>query len=210
MRTRVKICGITNQLDAEHAVSAGADAIGMVFYSQSPRCIELDQAAMIAEKMPAFVTVTALFVNAGEAQVYDVINRVSVQLLQFHGDESPEYCQQFGLPYIKALRIGEEGNGLKGEMLRNKVKEHQNARALLLDAYKKGVPGGTGEKFDWGLIPPLEVPIVLAGGLNASNVAKGIKRVKPYAVDVSGGVEKTPGIKDHTKINEFINALSLS
>lgn len=207
MRTRVKICGITNQQDALNAVQAGADALGLVFYPPSPRYIDIDAAAVIAKNIPAFVTLTALFVNANVEQVRDAIQKVSIQLLQFHGDESPEYCEQFGLPYIKALRVGNIGDGLKGDKLRTAIDDHKNARAILLDAYKKGVPGGTGEQFDWDLIPNIEMPVILAGGLSSANVKRAIEQVKPYAVDVSGGVEKSPGIKDITKIHEFFNEL---
>jgi len=207
MRTRVKICGITRPESAMHAVDAGADAIGMVFYKQSPRYVTTEIASGIARSTPAFVMSVGLFVNADADDVNNVLKHVPLQLLQFHGDEPPDYCEQFGVPYIKALRIGREEGGLNGESLRTLMASHNKARAVLLDTYQKGVPGGTGERFDWDLIPETNQKIILAGGLNPENVTQAITSVRPYAVDVSGGVESAPGLKDAARIRAFLNAV---
>lgn len=199
-RTRIKMCGITRPEDAIHAVAAGADAIGLVFYPPSPRAISAEQAAEIAAVVPAFVTVTALFVNASSEEVQSVLDRARIDLLQFHGDENDDFCRQFNRPYIKAIRV-RQASDLVASCLR-----FPSALALLLDSYKPGVPGGTGETFDWSLIPAqLTKPIILAGGLETDNVAHAIQQVKPYALDVSGGIEAAKGIKDPVKIAAFMN-----
>ena len=198
-RTRVKICGITAVEDAKHVVQSGADAIGLVFYPPSPRHVELRQAADIARSIPAFVTRTALFVNPDPAHVNEVLSQVAIDLLQFHGDESPEFCQQFGRPYIKAIRMR------SGIDLKRVCEEYQQASGLLLDAYVPGVPGGTGEAFNWSMIPDnLALPVILAGGLNADNVKSAIEVARPYAVDVSGGVEQSKGVKSPVKVKTFM------
>jgi len=200
----VKICGITRVEDALTAVAQGADAIGLVFYAPSPRAVSIEQAVAIAEQMPAFVSVVGLFVNAEEHYIKEVTSRVQLDLLQFHGDETPEQCAQYGLPFIKAVRVKSDTN------LVQYAKDYSASRALLLDTYTEGVAGGTGHVFDWGLIPPdLNKPVVLAGGLTAENVAFAIKQVKPYAVDVSGGVEASKGIKDAAKIAAFMQQVYL-
>ena len=199
MRVRVKICGITRIEDALNAVRSGADAIGLVFYEPSPRNVSIEQAIEIANRVPAFVTVVGLFVNAAPEFVRNVISRVKLDLLQFHGDETPQECARYGLPFIKAIRVKSDTN------LVQCAKDFSAARGLLLDAYTEGVAGGTGNVFDWKLIPvDLEKPVILAGGLNAQNVAQAISQVKPYAVDVSGGVEVSKGIKDAAKIAAFM------
>jgi len=204
LRVRVKICGITRVEDALTAVAQGADAIGLVFYAPSPRAVSIEQAATIAKQMPAFVSVVGLFVNAEERFVKEVTSRVQLDLLQFHGDETPEQCAQYGLPFIKAVRVKSDTN------LVQYAKDYSASRALLLDTYTEGVAGGTGHVFDWGLIPPdLNKPVVLAGGLTVENVALAIKQVKPYAVDVSGGVEASKGIKDVAKIAAFMQQVYL-
>ncbi|TFW71703.1 phosphoribosylanthranilate isomerase [Methylotenera oryzisoli] len=204
LRVRVKICGITRVEDALTAVAQGADAIGLVFYAPSPRAVSIEQAVAIAEQMPAFVSVVGLFVNAEEHFIKEVTSRVQLDLLQFHGDETPEQCTQYGLPFIKAVRVKSDTN------LVQYAKDYSASRALLLDTYTEGVAGGTGHVFDWGLIPPdLNKPVVLAGGLTAENVALAIRQVKPYAVDVSGGVEASKGIKDAAKIAAFMQQVYL-
>ncbi|MCW8887142.1 MAG: phosphoribosylanthranilate isomerase [Motiliproteus sp.] len=203
MRTRVKICGITRPEDATAVVDAGADAIGLVFYDPSPRAVTIEQAVAICHAVPAFVTVTALFVNAAEQVVNQVIDRVGVDLLQFHGNEPPDYCQQFSRPYMKALRVK------PGLNISEQAERYQDAKALLLDAYRPGVPGGTGETFDWQLIPEdLSKPVILAGGLTPQNVATAVRQVRPFGVDVSGGVEAAKGIKDSQLVTQFINEVS--
>jgi phosphoribosylanthranilate isomerase len=197
-RTRIKICGITRQEDADAAVAAGADALGFVFYDPSPRNVNMDQAAEIIRNLPAFVTSTALFVNADVAFVQRVIDATGLDLLQFHGDEDVAYCEQFDRPYMKAIRM-KPGVDIQAECER-----YASATAILLDAYRPGVPGGTGESFDWDRIPSgLKKPIVLAGGLEPDNIRRAVKTVRPFAVDVSGGVEASKGIKDKAKIEKF-------
>ncbi|MBE9396217.1 phosphoribosylanthranilate isomerase [Pontibacterium sp. N1Y112] len=197
-RTRIKICGITRQEDADAAVAAGADALGFVFYDPSPRNVNVDQAAEIIRNLPAFVTSTALFVNADVAFVQRVIDSTGLDLLQFHGDEDVAYCEQFDRPYMKAIRM-KPGVDIQAECER-----YASATAILLDAYRPGVPGGTGESFDWDRIPSeLKKPIVLAGGLEPDNIRRAVETVRPFAVDVSGGVEASKGIKDKAKIEKF-------
>jgi len=199
LRVRVKICGITRVEDALNAVEQGADAIGLVFYAPSPRSVSISQAVEIARQIPAFVSVVGLFVNAETSFVNEVISHVKLDLLQFHGDETHEECARYTLPFIKAIRVKTDTN------LVQCASEFSSARALLLDTYTEGVAGGTGRMFDWNLIPAqLARPVILAGGLTADNVAQAIQQVHPYAVDVSGGVEATKGIKDATKIAAFM------
>lgn len=203
VRTRVKICGITRVEDALIAVAQGADAIGLVFYPPSPRYVTPVQAAEIVNALPAFVTVVALFVDASRADVEAVLSQVNIDLIQFHGQESADECRQYGKSYMKAIRVKSDTN------LVQYVIEYSDAKALLLDAYAEGVPGGTGQVFDWTVIPKnLSKPIVLAGGLDAGNVEQAIRQVKPYAVDVSGGVEFKKGIKDAAKIAAFMRGVS--
>lgn len=202
MRTRVKICGITRVRDALTAVEHGADAIGLVFYPPSPRFVEIDQAAAISDSLPPFVTTVGLFVNADAGTIAEVVERVGVDLIQFHGNECPEYCASHRRPWIRALRMKADLD-LPSEMAR-----FAGARGVLLDAYRPGIPGGTGETFDWDRIPSdLAGKVVLAGGLNPDNLSDAVSRVKPYAVDVSGGVESEPGIKSADKIARFMAAV---
>lgn len=203
MRTRVKICGITRVEDALEAINQGADAIGLVFYTKSPRNVSATKAAEIVSSIPAFVTVVGLFVDAEPAFIHEVLSVVNLDLLQFHGDEIPSACRQYSLPYMKAIRVKSDTN------LVQYATDYADAKALLLDAFAEGVPGGTGLVFDWSLIPQnLTLPIVLAGGLNAENVGLAIEQVRPYAVDVSGGVEASKGIKDVAKIAAFMRGVS--
>jgi phosphoribosylanthranilate isomerase len=203
VRTRVKICGITRVEDALEAINQGADAIGLVFYAKSPRNVSATQAAEIVSSLPAFVTVVGLFVDAEPAFIQEVLSVVNLDLLQFHGDETPSACRQYSRPYMKAIRVK------SGTNLVQYAADYADAKALLLDAFAEGVPGGTGLVFDWSLIPQnLPLPIVLAGGLNAENVGLAIEQVRPYAVDVSGGVEASKGIKDVAKIAAFMRGVS--
>lgn len=199
MRTRVKICGITQLEDGLVAAECGADAVGLVFYAASPRAVTLEQAARIAQNLPAFVTCVGLFVNPRPEEVADVLKQVSIDCLQFHGEESADFCEQFERPYIKAIRVRADTD------IATQAGQYPKARAVLLDTYVEDTPGGTGQQFDWSRIPvDCPKPVVLAGGLSVSNVAESIRRVKPYAVDVSGGVESSKGIKDQGKIRQFI------
>ena len=199
-RTRIKFCGIKTPDDARAAAQAGADAIGLLFWSQSERAVALDAVAAVAAALPPFVTRVAVLVDPAPAFVEELLGRVRIDLLQFHGEESPEACGAFGVPYIKALRVR------PGVDLREQARRYSTAQGLLLDAYHAATPGGSGETFDWGLIPgDLELPVVLAGGLNAGNVADAIRRVRPWAVDVSGGVEASRGVKDARKMTAFVS-----
>lgn len=203
MRTRVKICGITRAQDAVEAIQQGADAIGLVFYPHSPRYVAPEQAAEIVKKIPAFVSVVGLFVNAQPEEIQRILATVPLDILQFHGDETPSQCRQFSKPYMKAVRVKSDTN------LVQCAADYADAKALLLDAFAEGVPGGTGQVFDWKLIPQnLGLPVVLAGGLNAENITQAILAVKPYAVDVSGGVEASKGIKDAAKVAAFMQGVS--
>ncbi|MCH1492061.1 MAG: phosphoribosylanthranilate isomerase [Luminiphilus sp.] len=198
---QVKICGITNASDARAAAEAGADAIGLVFFPGSKRAVTPEQAAAICEALPPLVTVTALFVNAEAGDVEAVLRSVPVNLLQWHGAETPEFCEQWDLPYIRAV-TAEAALSLEDVMVR-----YPKARGFLIDAVADGQFGGTGHTFDWNVIPsPCSRPIILAGGLNPANVADAVIRVRPAAVDVSTGVERGPGIKDPAKIRQFIRA----
>ena len=202
MRTRVKICGITREQDALAAINLGTDAIGLVFYPPSPRAVTVEQAVGIVRRLPPFVTVVGLFVDAEPEAIRDVLNRVRIDLIQFHGDESPEQCARYGRPWIKALRMREDTE------LQSLQQRYRDAAALLLDTYQAGKPGGTGTSFDWSIIPAeLAGSIVLAGGLMPDNVEEAVRRVRPYAVDVSGGVEQDKGIKDAEKIAAFIRGV---
>ncbi len=204
-RARIKICGITNVDDAMAVVDAGAEALGLVFYTASPRAVVIEQARAIALVAGPFITVTGLFVDAGQEFVNAVLTQVPLQLLQFHGNETPAYCESFARPYMKAIRMRPELDVAAA------IAEHPNASGILLDAYRPGVPGGTGETFDWARVPQQSSkPLVLAGGLTPANVADAIRATQVYGVDVSGGVESAPGKKDHGKITSFINNARLA
>jgi phosphoribosylanthranilate isomerase len=198
---RVKICGITRVDDALAAAAAGADAIGLVFYAKSPRVVGIEQAQAIIAALPPFVTTVGLFVDMERSELQQILASVPLDLLQFHGNESAEQCEGFNRPYIKALRVK------AGDDIAAQVDGYPRARGILLDTYVEGVPGGTGEAFDWSLVPEgLSKPVILAGGLHPGNVAAAVARVCPYAVDVSGGVEASKGIKDAEKVGAFIRA----
>lgn len=202
MKTAVKICGITRTADALAAARHGAHAIGLVFYKPSPRYVDPDTAAAIVRALPPFITTVGLFVDAGEDEVREIAAHTGVQLLQFHGAESADFCASFDVPYMKAVRVQ------PGVDLLQYARDFSSARALLLDAYREGLHGGTGAVFDWELIPRmLPLPLVLSGGLTPENVADAIRRVHPTAVDVSSGVEASKGIKDEAKIAAFITGV---
>jgi phosphoribosylanthranilate isomerase len=197
MRTRVKICGITRPADARAAAEAGADAIGLVFYPPSPRYLNAERALEIRDALPPFVQTVALFVNPDAAQVAQVLGRVRPSMLQFHGEETPEFCAQFGMPFVKAARVRPGVDAL--EYLR----PFSRAAAWLFDSH---VPeyGGVGESFDWSLLPVTDRPVILSGGLSQANVTEAIRRVRPWGVDVSSGVESAKGIKDAARIAAFM------
>ena len=198
--TRTKVCGITRVEDALAAARCGVDAVGLVFYKHSSRYVTVMQAKQLVNALPPFVTVVGLFVNPEAELVRKVMASVPLDLLQFHGDEFPEFCDQFTLPYLKAIRVKVEVDLLQC------ASDFHSAKGLLLDAHVDGIPGGTGTSFDWTLIPgELPLPVILSGGLASGNVAAAIKQVQPYAVDVSSGVEAGKGIKDAAKIVAFIN-----
>ena len=200
MITRVKICGLTRPEDIDAAVSGGADAIGLVFYAPSPRAVSIAQARELAARVPAFVTVTGLFVNPEHKWVEQVLEAVPLDLLQFHGDEPAEFCASFGRRWIKAVRVREAGQ------IEAAFQEYRNASGLLVDAWDPNRYGGTGQSFNWSLIPAERpLPLILAGGLTFANVADAIEQVRPWAVDVSGGVESGKGRKDATKLTDFFN-----
>lgn len=196
---RVKICGITRVEDALAAAQAGADAVGLVFYAASPRAVSVEQARDIQRALPPFVSAVGLFVDAPAEQIRDVLAQVRLDILQFHGNEPDSFCRQFEMPYLKAIRVqpGDDVNALAAQW--------PGACGILLDSYRPGVPGGTGEVFDWTMIPAeRKWSLLLAGGLEAANVQQAISQTQPWAVDVSGGVELSKGKKDIDKINAFI------
>ena len=199
---RVKICGITRVEDALSCASLGADAIGLVFYVPSPRHVQVAQARAIMAALPPFITTVGLFVDAKIDEVIDILRQLPLDILQFHGNEPPDYCAGFGRPYLKALRVK------PGVDLVQYASAYVGAQALLLDAHVEGVAGGTGQAFDWSLIPKqLSLPVILSGGLSQENVAEGIRRVQPAAVDVSSGVEASKGIKDAAKVAAFMQGV---
>ena len=202
-RTRVKICGIRRLEDAQAAVDAGADALGFVFYEKSPRAVTPMQAAEIIAQLPAFVSSVGLFVNAPAEELQEALAVCPLDLLQFQGDESPAFCEAVGHPYLRALRMRDSVD------VNAAARDYSGARAILLDSYKPGVPGGTGETFNWQQIPAQRnFPLLLAGGLRSDNVAAAIASCHPWAVDVSGGVESEPGIKCAERIRQFIQAVT--
>ena len=203
MRTRVKICGITRPEDAIVAARSGADAIGLVFYEKSPRYIDQDTARLIIDSLPAYVTIVGLFVNHSGDQVKSIAQNLGLDLLQFHGDETPAECEATGLAYMKAVRVKDE------KTVNDAIAQYSSARSLLVDSYDKNRFGGTGESFNWDLLPKSsEMPLVLAGGLNPGNVTQAVEAVQPWAVDVSSGVESAPGIKSESLIKKFIEGVN--
>ncbi len=206
MRTRVKICGISRTEDAELVIESGVDAIGLVFYEKSPRFVKLKQAAAISQITPAFVSRVALFKDADSTSIDSVLASVEIDLIQFHGSETPGFCQQFALPYIKA--VGIKGAEHDANFLLSIAEKYQSARALLLDGHAAGEAGGSGESFDWASVAKISCPLILAGGLTPENVQQAISLVRPYAVDVSSGVESAPGIKDQNKVAAFMQQIN--
>ena len=198
---QVKICGITNSEDARAAVNAGADAIGLIFYKGSKRCIDEHRAADIVAQLPPYTSINALFVNPMEAEVRNVLSTVDVSQIQFHGEESSTFCEQFGRPYVKSIPVVDTAR------MQALVAEHKSARAYLFDTHVPGEHGGTGKTFDWTKMPEKNIGHrILAGGLDTENVAKAIRITRPDAVDVSSGVETQPGIKNHETLVRFIAA----
>lgn len=205
-RPRVKICGITRESDVEAVCEMGADAIGFVFYDKSPRALSPEQARALSRKVSPFVTRVGLFVDASEKQIQETIESAQLDLLQFHGNETEKQCVKFNMPYIKAIRMAPDLDVLKV------IQKYPSASGFLLDTYKKGKPGGTGQVFDWNSIPSTlrgvsDPAIILAGGLNPDNVVEAVKMLRPYAVDLSGGVESEPGIKNKNLIYSLMNEI---
>ena len=204
MRTRVKICGLVREADVRSAADLGADAIGFVFYAPSPRVVDIEQARRLCAGLPPFVTSVGLFVDADQDYVRTVLSRVPLDLLQFHGDEPPDYCGAFSRPWVKVIRMRPSTD------LAVLVKRYQQGAGLLLDTYDPSTVGGTGRSFDWTLVPEALAPhIILAGGLGPDNVAEAVRRIRPFAVDVSGGVESGKGEKDPVKMAAFIQGVKV-
>lgn len=203
MRVRIKLCGMMRREDIEIASRLGVDAIGLVFYAESPRCLQHEQARELAASAPAFLTVTGVFMNPARADVSQVLQSVRMDVLQFHGEEPPEFCRSFGRAYIKAVPMG------GGADAADYARRYADAAALLLDGHAHGQPGGKGTSFSWSQVPRIIwPPLILAGGLNADNVADAIQVVQPYGVDVSSGVESAPGIKDPQKMRDFVREVN--
>jgi phosphoribosylanthranilate isomerase len=201
-RTRVKICGIREPAHARIAAEAGADAIGFVFYGPSPRYVEARHAKTVADVLPPYIAKVGLFVNEPAESIAAVLKEIDLDLLQFQGDEPPEFCARFGKPFVRAVRME------PGVDLLEYADRFSAARALLLDAHVPGLPGGTGRTFDWAAIPgDFPLPLILSGGLDAANVGEAVRAVRPWAVDVSSGVESSRGVKDPGKIVEFIRSV---
>lgn len=200
-RTRIKICGITREQDLQAAVAAGADAIGFVFYPPSPRNLDIARAAELVRQVPPFVTRVGLFVNPDPQVLADTLAAVPLDIVQYQGDETPEFCEGFGRPYVKVARMR------PGIDLLEFARSYPSARGLLLDAFVEGY-GGAGQMFDWSMVPKgLPLPMVVAGGLTAANVGSAIRQLRPWGVDVSSGVEAAKGIKDAEKIHAFVAAV---
>lgn len=201
-RIRIKMCGITREEDIAHAAALGVDAVGLVFAPKSPRFVSITQAKKLLKKLPLFVDVVAVLDNPSTLLVDEIISELPIVWLQFHGDESAEFCGQFKKPFIKAMRVD------TAAAIYRYCEDYQQASAILLDTPSERARGGTGQTFDWGLIPNnLTKPFILAGGLNAANVSLAVHRCSPYGVDVSSGIETSLGIKDHDKMTQFVKAV---
>ena len=203
MRTRIKICGMTRLEDAEIAASCGADAIGMIFYPKSPRYVDLNQAKKIAQSIQPFVTTVAVVVDPDENFINEINNLGVIDRIQYHSDETPDFCEKSGVPYYKVLRVNSQTD------IKSLANHYKSASAMMLDTYIKGKPGGTGQTFDWSVLQNINIekPLILAGGLNPENIYQAVLTVKPYAIDLASGVEIKPGIKDAVKIKETIIAV---
>ena len=201
-QTQIKVCGITRIEDAIYAAQCGVDAIGLIFYSPSPRNVDSEQAKIIRQNLPDTVACVAVVVDPDDELLYQIVEDVKPDFIQFHGNESPARCQQSGLPFLKAFRVR------SAAMVEQAVGEYSSASAVLLDAYVPDKVGGTGQTFSWDLVPQLEMPIILAGGLDSTNIAQAIQTVNPVAVDVSTGVESSPGIKDNHAVRKFVMAVN--
>ncbi len=206
-RTRIKMCGLTSLAHVHCASALGVDAIGLVFYEKSRRFIPLELAAKLAAAAGPFMTVTALFMNADQRYIAQVLQRVTIDLLQFHGDEPATLCRSFDKPYIKSIAMGDQDASLQSDRIGECIAEHPEAAGFLLDGHQSGQPGGSGERFNWREVPKLDVPIVLAGGLNAQNVAESVMLVRPYAVDVSSGIEHNTE-KDTSLMRAFVQSVA--
>lgn len=200
MRTRIKFCGLTRPGDVRLAVELGVDAIGLVFAAGSPRCLTPDQGASLRQAVPPLVDAVALFMDNPGSEVEAVVRRLKPDLLQFHGSESEAFCRSFGIPFIKTVAMG--GGASDAATVR---KRYPSASAFLLDGHAPGQPGGRGERFDWTQVPSLGRPLFLAGGLAPANVAEAVRTVRPYAVDVSSGIESAPGLKDGGRMQSFVD-----
>jgi len=200
-RTRIKFCGITRDKDAQAGVELGADALGFVLVPASRRYVAPERAAAIRRRLPPFVSAVALFQDADASFVQEAVDALRPELLQFHGDEDAEFCASFGLPYLKAVAMGEK------QSLAAQARRFRDAAGLLLDSHARGGLGGRGEAFDWSRVTAVKAPLVLAGGLTPANVGGAVRQLRPYAVDVSSGIETKPGIKDHDKMQAFIEAV---
>jgi phosphoribosylanthranilate isomerase len=203
-RIRVKYCGITNVDNALFAASVAVDAIGLVFYPKSPRNVTIEQASKIIAVLPPFVSMVGLFVNPARDEIEQIISKMSLNILQFHGEEPEAFCSSFSLPYMKAIRMAPNVDVLA------EIERYNTASGILLDSYHEKQLGGTGEQFDWSRVPDsTDMPIILAGGLSPENISDAIKTTRPYAVDVSSGIESSKGIKDNKKMQQFMNEVNL-
>jgi phosphoribosylanthranilate isomerase len=199
-RTRIKFCGITRLEDLQVAIDLGVDAMGLVFCPTSPRAINVQHACMLIDRCGPFITSVGLFMNQDEGTISSLIEQAPVDMLQFHGNESEQFCRSFGLPYLKSIAMGGAGQTVSKS-------DYVSASGLLLDSNELGQPGGSGKQFNWQNIPALDRPIILAGGLDANNVSDAVKKIRPYAVDVSSGIESAKGIKDTNKMKKFVSSV---
>jgi len=197
-QVRVKICGLTRRQDVSAAVKSGADALGFVFVPRSSRCLSIEKAKTLVESVPAFVSRVGLFQNQEASQIQQVLDQMALSMLQFHGDEEPDFCRQFGLPYIKAINLKSPDPIALAE------RRYPDAAGILVDSHETGGLGGTGKTLNWTEIKAGQLPLILAGGLNPENISRAVRMVRPWAVDVSSGVELSPAIKDHDAIQKFI------